>query len=98
MPKRRLDIVRTCMKWPHDAADPESYWGYVLATGSSEANLHYVLTMGSSEGNLHALWSAGKYLTTGLSNMDGSAAQPVLLLSQNTNFSIAKLADIVGLQ
>ena len=72
-------------KWPHDAADPKSYWGYLLATGSSE-------------GNLHALWSARKYLTTGSSNMDGSAAQPVLFLSQNTNFSIAKLADIVGLK
>ena len=33
-------------KWPHDPADPDSYWGYVL-------------TMGSSEGILHALWSQG---------------------------------------
>ena len=72
-------------KWPHDPADPDSYWGYVLA-------------MGSSEGNLHALWSARKYLTTGLSNMDGSAAQPVLFCSQYANFSIAKLANIVNLK
>ena len=72
-------------KWPHDPADPDSYWGYVL-------------TMGSSEGNLHALWSARKYLTTGLSNMDSSAAQPVLFCSQYANFSIEKLADIVGLK
>ena len=52
----------------------------------------YVLTMGSSEGNLHALWSARKYLTS------GSEAQPVLFCSQSSNFSIAKLADIVGLK
>ena len=30
-------------RWPHDEADPESYWGYVT-------------TMGSTEGNLYALW------------------------------------------
>ena len=72
-------------KWPHDPADPDSYWGYVL-------------TMGSSEGNLHALWSARKYLTTDLTNRDSSAAQPVLFFSQNANFSIGKLADIVRLR
>ena len=66
-------------KWPHDPSDPDSYWGYVVA-------------MGSSEGNLHALWSARKYLTT------GSGAQPLLFCSQSSNFSIAKLADIVGLK
>ena len=52
----------------------------------------YVLTMGSSEGILHALWSARKYLTS------GSGAQPLLFCSQSSNFSIAKLADIVGLK
>ena len=52
----------------------------------------YVLTMGSSEGNLHALWSARNYLTP------GAAAEPVLFVSQNANFSIAKLADIVSLK
>ena len=66
-------------KWPHDPADPDSYWGYVL-------------TMGSSEGILHALWSARKYLTS------GSEPQPLLFCSQSSNFSIAKLADIVGLK
>ena len=71
-------------KWPHNPDDPESYWGYVL-------------TMGSSEGNLHALWSARNYLTLESSNMDNPAAQPVLFFSQNANFSICKLADIVGL-
>ena len=69
-------------KWPHDPTDPESYWGYVL-------------TMGSSEGIQHALWSARKYLTTGLPS---SSAQPVLFFSQNANFSMGKLADIVDLK
>ena len=73
-------------KWPHNPEDPESFWGYVL-------------TMGSSEGNLHALWSARNYLTIEPSNMDSSSAtQPVLFFSQNANFSISKLANIVGLK
>ena len=72
-------------KWPHDPVDPESYWGYVL-------------TMGSSEGNLHALWSARNYLTSDLTNMDSSVAEPVLFFSQYANFSIAKLANIVNLK
>ncbi|MER5546367.1 pyridoxal-dependent decarboxylase [Streptomyces sp. NPDC002589] len=37
-------------KWPHNPADPDSYWGYVL-------------TMGSSEGNLYGLWNARDYLS-----------------------------------
>ena len=36
-------------KWPHDARDPDTYWGYVL-------------TMGSSEGNIYGLWNARDYL------------------------------------
>ena len=71
-------------KWPHDPTDPESYWGYVL-------------TMGSSEGIQHALWSARKYLTTGLPSSD-SSAQPVLFFSQSANFSMGKMADIVNLK
>ena len=63
----------------YDPADPESYWGYVLA-------------MGSSEGNLHALWSTHNYLNL------NTVAEPVLMTSQNVNFSISKLADIVGLK
>ena len=72
-------------KWPHSPTDPESYWGYVLA-------------MGSSEGNLHALWSARNYLKSGLTNINSLVAEPVLFFSQNTNFSIAKLANIVNLK
>ena len=36
-------------KWPHNWADPDTYWGYVL-------------TMGSTEGNMYALWNARDYL------------------------------------
>ena len=36
-------------KWPHDPNDPESYWGYILGTGSTE-------------GTIQALWSAREYL------------------------------------
>ena len=37
-------------KWPHNANDPETYWGYVL-------------TMGSTEGNLYSAWNARDYLS-----------------------------------
>lgn len=36
-------------RWPSNAKDPESYWGYVLS-------------MGSSEGNLFGLWNGRDYL------------------------------------
>ena len=36
-------------KWPHDSNDPDTYWGYVL-------------TMGSSEANLYGTWNARDYL------------------------------------
>jgi histidine decarboxylase len=71
-------------KWPHNPSDPESYWGYVL-------------TMGSTEGNMHALWSARNYLT--VESTHGEASMPpVLFFSQNTNFSLSKLANLVGLK
>jgi histidine decarboxylase len=38
------------LPWPHDPRNGESYWGYVLA-------------MGSSEGNLYGLWNARDYLS-----------------------------------
>ena len=27
-------------KWPHNAQDPETYWGYVLSMGATEGNLY----------------------------------------------------------
>ncbi|MBW8878541.1 MAG: histidine decarboxylase [Acidobacteria bacterium] len=36
--------------WPHNPKNPNSYWGYVLA-------------MGSTEGNLYGLWNARDYLS-----------------------------------
>ncbi|KAL5515364.1 hypothetical protein EMCRGX_G000522 [Ephydatia muelleri] len=49
-------------KWPHDWADPETYWGYTL-------------TMGASEGNIHALWNARDYLQGNTDHQDcGHAA------------------------
>ena len=47
-------------KWPHDPADPEAYWGYVVS-------------MGCSEGNLYGLWNARDYLS-GKFLMDDAAA------------------------
>lgn len=74
-------------KWPHDPADDESYWGYVL-------------TMGSTEGNLHALWSARNYLSGRFISSNGSAASigkvPVALFSRYSNSSLHKLCDITN--
>lgn len=36
-------------RWPHDPQDPESYWGYVVSMGCTEANLY-------------GLWNARDYL------------------------------------
>ena len=82
-------------KWPHDPRDPESYWGYVLA-------------MGSTEGNTHALWSARNYLSgryvdtngeqkaVGMKSVQSKA--PVVLFSRNINNSIPKLCNLVNIR
>ena len=75
-------------KWPHDPANNETYWGYVLS-------------MGSTEGNLHALWSARNYLSGNLhAPSDGFAGGrqrvPVALFSRNSNSNLQKLCDIAN--
>ena len=50
-------------KWPHDPNDPDTYWGYVL-------------TMGSSEANLYASWNARDYLQGKFMMTDESAKIP----------------------
>lgn len=55
-------------RWPHDEKDPESYWGYVLA-------------MGSSEGNLYGLWNGRDYLAGKFLMEDPEAAETARLAS-----------------
>ncbi|MER6735958.1 pyridoxal-dependent decarboxylase [Streptomyces puniciscabiei] len=83
-------------KWPHNAEDPESYWGYLL-------------TMGSSEGNLYGLWNARDYLSGKLLRRQESgsgtlayeqaprckgqsphAFHPVAFFSEDTHYSLTK--------
>ena len=78
-------------KWPYDPSDPETYWGYILA-------------MGSSEGNIHAMWSARNYLTTKNLNIKeaaegtvDSSCIPVVFYSQEANHSLIKAADITNI-
>ena len=91
--------------WPHDDADPESYWGYITS-------------MGSTEGNLYALWNArdylsGKALREDFDEHDRSrliyrsprpvadspnAYTPVLFYSRDTHYSIIKDALVLGIQ
>ena len=41
-----LDYVASLWhaKWPHDPSDPDSYWGYLLPIGATEANIFSVCT------------------------------------------------------
>ncbi|WP_234392222.1 pyridoxal-dependent decarboxylase [Streptomyces sp. WM6378] len=93
-------------KWPHNADDPESYWGYLL-------------TMGSSEGNLYGLWNARDYLSGKLLRQQQSAGseaapvvyeqalrregqsphayQPVAFFSQDTHYSLTKAVRVLGI-
>ena len=83
-------------KWPHDPNDPESYWGYML-------------TMGSTEANLYASWNArdylqGKFMLTDkrekyrvsymrakyFPNNNKNAFTPVAFYSEDTHYSLSK--------
>ncbi len=90
-------------RWPHDEADPESYWGYIT-------------TMGSTEANLYALWNARDYLSGKALHEDfdefdqhllyqspktetdkANAYTPVLFYSGDTHYSVIKNALVLGL-
>ncbi|MCX5212162.1 histidine decarboxylase [Kitasatospora sp. NBC_00240] len=92
-------------KGPYDAADPESYWGYVLS-------------MGSTEGNMYALWNARDYLSgkaliqPPAATPDGTprylraaaepgnpnAHRPVAFYSEDTHYSFAKAVHVLGVE
>ena len=99
-------------KWPHDAKDPESYWGYIL-------------TMGSSEGNLFGLWKARDYLQgkfifykdnstvldprlkkmskyatvqAKIPDDNPNAYSPVVFYSENTHGTISKAVEMLELK
>ena len=97
-------------KWPYDPTDPETYWGYILA-------------MGATEGNVHAMWSArnylsGKYLQARIpkdgeaagtaqdqcrlvqgtfSTSNSNSSVPVVFYSKESNYSLKKAADVTNL-
>ncbi|MBT2511382.1 hypothetical protein J7I98_37345 [Streptomyces sp. ISL-98] len=90
-------------KWPHNPADPESYWGYMLS-------------MGSTEGNMYALWNARDYLggkallssdqpgpfgamrfVQAAPHVDNpNAFKPVAFYSEDTHYSLAKAVRVMG--
>ncbi|GAA1230918.1 histidine decarboxylase [Kitasatospora nipponensis] len=81
---------------PHDPANPESYWGYVLS-------------MGSTEGNMYALWNARDYLSgkpliqppTGVpasGPANPNARRPVAFYSEDTHYSFAKAVHVLGVE
>jgi len=91
-------------KWPHDARDPDTYWGYVL-------------TMGSSEGNIYGLWNARDYLegkfmltdesldvpvcyyTQAKTSKDKSNAYtPIVFYSQETHYSVVKAVSMLHIK
>ena len=88
-------------KWPHDPKDPETYWGYVL-------------TMGSSEANLYGMWNARDYLQGKFMMTDRTekiprnfyvrpmapadnphAFTPVSFYSQDTHYSLIKAMTVM---
>ena len=89
-------------KWPHDSNDPDTYWGYVL-------------TMGSSEANLYGSWNARDYLQGKFMMTDKSAKfprtfyvramlaagdnpnafTPVSFYSQDTHYSLIKAMAVM---
>lgn len=90
-------------KWPHDPADPDSYWGYML-------------TMGSTEGNIYGLWNARNCLSGKLLRHERPGGQetpdshartrevqsphafrPVAFFSQDTHYSIVKATQLLGI-
>ncbi|WP_313682339.1 pyridoxal-dependent decarboxylase [Pantoea sp.] len=76
--------------WHAELREPltqESFWGYVLA-------------MGSTEGNMYALWSAREYFR--VSQASGKTKRkelsvPVLYYSQESHYSLEKCASILGI-
>ena len=89
-------------KWPHDSNDPDTYWGYVL-------------TMGSSEANLYGTWNArdylqGKFMMTDKSSpnprvyyvrakvgrdQSPNAFTPVAFYSEDTHYSLVKAMAVM---
>ena len=90
-------------KWPHDQNDPDTYWGYVL-------------TMGSSEANLYASWNARDYLQGKFMMSDNTEPEnprvlyvramlgpkenensftPVSFYSQDTHYSLIKAMAVM---
>ncbi|MEU1286611.1 histidine decarboxylase [Kitasatospora sp. NPDC005856] len=89
---------------PHDPADPESYWGYMLS-------------MGSTEGNMYALWNARDYLSgkaliqpptapfdalryvqAAPDRQNPNAHRPVAFYSEDTHYSFAKAVRVLGVE
>ncbi|MFI6847554.1 histidine decarboxylase [Kitasatospora sp. NPDC050467] len=89
---------------PHDPADPESYWGYMLS-------------MGSTEGNMYALWNARDYLSgkaliqppaapfdalryvqAAPDRHNPNAHRPVAFYSEDTHYSFAKAVRVLGVE
>lgn len=90
-------------KWPHDARDGESFWGYMTSMGSTEANLY-------------AMWNARDYLEGKAllkTTADGEDTLtyvepapydkkdkffvPVAFYSQDTHYSFGKGMRVLGI-
>ena len=96
-------------KWPHDPTDPDSYWGYVLTMGSTEGNMHamwnarnylsgkYVQILKSKDRELGTVNTTFNVVKGILPTANPNSMTPVLIFSQNSNFSLSKVSDIVNL-
>jgi histidine decarboxylase len=88
-------------KWPHDPNDPETYWGYVLTMGSTEGNMHALWSARNYlSGKCESVKAAPDKkhdapvqmrLASGTTSLE-----PVVICSENCNFSFVRLCDIVN--
>ena len=88
-------------KWPHDPNDPETYWGYVLTMGSTEGNMHALWSArnylsGKCESAKAALEKKRDTPVQMRLASGTTSLEPVVICSENCNFSFVRLCDIVN--
>ena len=95
-------------KWPHNPADPESYWGYVMSLDTTEAAYYCLrnardylagkfidqkLSLSTAEDPRKIdVYSQGRYETT-----NSNAYAPVVFFTSEAHCSFLKAAHTVGL-
>ena len=90
-------------KWPHNPADPDTYWGYLLPIGVTEANMFslctardylsgkFWLSEPQKNGDSHPVHS---FLQGEFENENENAHRPVAFFSADSHFSVLKAIQV----